>query len=78
MTMKKQITWKRVLILAGLAIVAGTALTRAHAEELKLSQMNLESTKCPFSSAEDKLAIGDEQQPVAPKPANQATSIAAE
>ena len=69
---------KRTGLLAALAIAVGAISAQVHAEELKLSQMNLESTQCPFSSAEDKLAIGDEQQPEAPKSAHSATSIAAE
>ena len=75
MSMKKQ---KRIGFVAALAIAVGAFSAQVHAEELKLSQMNLESTKCPFSSAEDKLAIGDEQQPAAPKSAHSTTSIAAE
>lgn len=82
--MKKQSALNKVAAIAVLTILAGFASGEARASseaptgQLKLSQMSLESTQCPFTSVA-KSSIGEEQKPATPaKASTQAISIAAE
>jgi hypothetical protein len=85
MLMKNRNVWSRLFVAGTLAIAMGSFSLEANASteitppvgQLKLSQMTIESTQCPFSTVA-KAGIDEENQPAIRKKSPGAISIAAE